>query len=322
MRYIITIFLAILFFSCDNELDLIAEKKEVPVVYGIIDQTDTAQYIRVERIFVDEEIKPELISQNPDSLYYEDIVVKLVRTLNGTEYELERVDGNLEGYVRDEGIFANTPNYLYKIRTEDIPMNEDEEIELRIEGIFEDRAVTSTANILEPPFLVSPQSGGFLAIEPNKRLNIGWTPKGEGVLYTVLFHINITETLSAQEPVDKRLTWIVTSGTEKRNIDELGQNFFSFLVGALEKNPSITRRLNSIEFELITGNESIADYIRVGRANLGITSSGEIPVFSNIEEGLGIFGATHTHLRTGLQLTQPSLDTLRNGPITAELNVQ
>ena len=56
MRYIVLVFVAFYFMSCDNELNLVAEKKETPVVYGLIDQADTAQYIRVERVFVDEEI--------------------------------------------------------------------------------------------------------------------------------------------------------------------------------------------------------------------------------------------------------------------------
>jgi len=105
-------------------------------------------------------------------------------------------------------------------------------------------------------------------------------------------------------------------------IEADGRDFYSFLSGALERNELITRELNSIEFELIAGGTSIQDYIRVGQANLGITSSGEIPVFTNLSEGLGIFGSTYTHYRTGINLTQISKDSLINSSITEGLNFQ
>ena len=321
MRYIVLVFVVMYFCSCDNDLDLTAENREVPVVYALIDQADTAQYIRVERIFIDQEVSGNIIAQNPDSLYYDDITVKLVRSLNGEEYILERVDGNLEGYVREEGLFAQAPNYLYKIKTEEIPLIANEEIELRIEGIYENRPITSRASLLEPPFLLNPMQDGLISFERNKKVNIGWTPKGEAVIYSAVFYFNISET-TLGSTVDKRLTWIVSSNTDKTNLEADGIDFFSFLAGALTKDVAITRRFNSAEFELISGNTSIADYIRVGQANIGITSSGEIPVLSNISEGLGIFGTTHTHRRTGIMLTNTTRDSLIDGSVTAALNFQ
>ena len=56
--------------SCDNELDTIEEYKDIPVVYGFISLSDTAQYIRIERAFVDPNQSALDLAQNPDSLYY------------------------------------------------------------------------------------------------------------------------------------------------------------------------------------------------------------------------------------------------------------
>lgn len=321
MKYIYFILSVFFFISCDNELDLVADNKEIPVVYGLLDQADTAQYIRVERVFVDSEISGTVLAQIPDSLYYDDISVKLIRVSNNAEYNLDRVDGNQEGYVRDEGVFANMPNYLYKIVTENIPLIEEEEYELRIEGIFEDRAVTSSATILEPPFLLNPMNGGLINFEPNRKINIGWTPKGDAEIYSAIFYFNVSE-IRAGEVTDKRLIWVVASNTDRSNLEADGNDFYSFLSGALTDDPDISRTFNSIEFELISGNQSIEDYIRVGQANLGITSSGEIPVLTNISDGLGVFGSTHTHKRSNIQLTQVSRDSLINGSITGDLNFQ
>ena len=103
------------FCACSNELDLTASYQDIPVVYGLISPQDTAHYLRIERGFIDEEIAPDVIAQNPDSLYYEDVMARLTRVSNGQSIEFIRVDGNDEGYPREDGAFANAPNYLYKI---------------------------------------------------------------------------------------------------------------------------------------------------------------------------------------------------------------
>ena len=200
-----------------------------------------------------------------------------------------------------------------------VTLVENEQIQLRIEGVFEDRTVASTTHIVEPPFLVFPQSGDKLGLIPGKSIGLGWNPRENSEIYTALFHVNITETLNDVD-TQKRLSWVVTENTDKRMIDADGEQFFSFLADNLEKNELIRRDLNSLEFELISGNSEIAEYIRVGQANLGITSSGEIPVLSNISNGLGVFAATHTHVRVNLVLNGESQDSLVSGRLTRDLN--
>ena len=63
MNKIIKSFVAIIvsvviFTACDNDFDLVTDKVEIPVVYAIINAADTAQYFRVERAFIDENISP------------------------------------------------------------------------------------------------------------------------------------------------------------------------------------------------------------------------------------------------------------------------
>ena len=67
---------ALLFTACDNELELIEDWKDIPIVYAILDPADTAHYIRVEKAFVDNEISGFELAGNPDSIYYENITVQ------------------------------------------------------------------------------------------------------------------------------------------------------------------------------------------------------------------------------------------------------
>jgi hypothetical protein len=110
--------LAILLSSCSNDFDLTAPWKDIPVVYAIISPADTAHYIRIEKAFLDPERSALEIAKIADSLYYPENTISVFLQKKGTTtlYPLTRVDGVKEGIVRDSGIFAQSPNWLYKIK--------------------------------------------------------------------------------------------------------------------------------------------------------------------------------------------------------------
>jgi len=321
MRYILLLLVSLFIISCDNELDLVAEFQETPVVYGIVDQGDSIQYIRVERAFVDKTTSANTIAQNPDSLYYEDITVKLVRVQTGDEYTLERVNGNDMGLQRDMGVFATDPNYLYMIRTDAMPLIEEEEIEIKIEGIFEDRAVTAGATLLRAPFFFAPPQDGIIGFIRNRKVNVGWNPKGDPTVYSAIYTFTVNE-MRDGITTTKKVDWVVERNTDKTILEIDGVDFYSFINGALEKDPNVTRTMGPATFTLIEGNETVADYIRVGQANIGITSSGEIPTFTNMSDGLGLFGSSISQTRSNLALNEITIDSLIMSPITADLNFE
>ncbi|NNL93551.1 MAG: hypothetical protein HKO66_15020, partial [Saprospiraceae bacterium] len=86
MKYIFGLILAAAFISCDNELNVVEDFKDIPVVYGFISMSDTAQYIRVERAFIDETESALVLAQNPDSLYYLNASVTLINNDSGMAY--------------------------------------------------------------------------------------------------------------------------------------------------------------------------------------------------------------------------------------------
>ena len=126
---------SLLLSGCKNELVTIESWKEIPVIYGILSLGDTATYIRVEKAFVDATKSPNDIAQIPDSLYSNDVTVSLIRTKNNERFNLTRVDGNTEGYKRDGGIFAQSPNYLYKAKNATLSMRGDEQWRIVIQRV-------------------------------------------------------------------------------------------------------------------------------------------------------------------------------------------
>ncbi len=327
MNKIIKVFVAILvssvvFTACDNDFDLVTEKVEIPVVYAIINAADTAQYFRVERAFIDENVSALEIAQNPDSLYYSNAVVTLTRVSTGDVWTMNEVDGNLEGYPRQNGAFATAPNTLYKLRTADIVLEPLEEYKLTID-IGENRPqVVATTELIKPPFLATPADEGGINIDPGRRFRIDWNSHASNAIYDAYVRFFYDET-EGSVTTSKSIDWNLLNNSAINGIDTKSTEFYDLIANSLVADPGITRQQKGASFTLVSGSREIFDYIRIGQANLGVTSSGEIPIYEgSLSYGLGLFASRYTELRDELVLTQLTRDTLSLGDRTADLNFQ
>lgn len=319
MRYLSIVLVALILSACSNEFDLNEPKVETPVVYAVFDPINTAQYFRIERTFLDPEVSANVIAQNPDSIYYQDLQVSISNLDKDITYQLIRVDGTDEGLVRDEGVFATIPNVLYKWDTEEIEFEPGESYQLKLDGIFEDRSVTATTVSIDRPFL-SIIDGGSLRFEEGKSRNFQWTPRDGNEVFSLRLFLEVVE-LNTQtfEETTRLLEWTLADAIPESVVQIDGIRFFQFLDAELEPVENVNRRLGKASIEITAGNEDIADLNRLAKANLGITASGEVPVFSNIAEGLGLFAAKNTYRAVDLTITFTAIDSLNNGRFTGDL---
>lgn len=311
------------FFSCSNDFDLTEGKVDIPVVYGVISDKDTATYIRVERAFSDEETSAFILAKDPALLYYDNIEVSIVHVKTGKSHPLKRVDGTLEGYQRAPGTFADAPNYLYKIKNNEINYVGKDDYRLVIKK-NDNTILTEATTTAITPYSVSsvstPNASAKLAFGYNTDFRIRWSGGAEGVIHDIKLLFHITEVRNNQS-VDTTITWNVARNLSRYEHSFKGQTFYEFMNGAFIKETNVERFFNSAELVIITGGQAVKDYISIGQANLGITSSGEIPIYTNLSNGgVGLFSAKTEFIRTDIELAPATLDSLRNGIFTKSLN--
>ena len=82
------------------------------------------------------------------------------------------------------------------------------------------------------------------------------------------------------------------------------------------------RVYRGLDFVIDAGGEDLWNYIQVGNANTGITSAQEIPRYTNISEGLGLFSSRSSLVAEGYGIHQRTRDSLIDGSITAHLNFE
>ncbi len=322
---------AFIFSSCSTDFELEAEWKDISIVYSFLSVQDTAHYVRVEKAFLEPGGNALEIAKVPDSIYYQDITVELLNLTSGKSFIMERVDGNEEGYPKEDGIFATEPNVLYKLRAEDAGLEEGDEV----------RVVINRGGIDEPAFaetriLGEIETNRFNPPETIRRTRynipviIAWTPDEYARIFDLRFIFHYLERLPGESNFSpKSATWVVNRSVfaPENNgglIDyEAGwESFYQALATQIPEVEGAERVFDRMDFQVTGAGEELYQFVRVSRANTGITSAQSIPTYSNVEGGLGIVTSRYTTVREGLILADEALDSLQTGIYTRNLNFQ
>lgn len=321
-QYIILLAAFIFTSSCSNDFDLIEAKKEIPVVYCLLDYKADAQYVRLERAFASPTTSALILAKNPDSLYYKNAIVSLIRTSKGVkkEFILNEVDGNQDGYPREDGIFATSPNKLYKISSAEMPLLPGDIVELKI-NIGEGDAVTSSTSIIKEVAPISPSLGGKVSFSDTQKDILKWNSFDEvgGSLHTLEMYFNYIEVVNGVES-KKSLRWPIAKNVDKESYTLAPGEFYTFLSANIPVDDKIVRYFEGIDYNIYSGDKNLAQFLLIGEANTGITGSGEIPTYSNLSRGLGIFGSKVSFNAKGMDLAVATRDLLTDGKLTKSLN--
>lgn len=302
---------------------------------GIANQLDT-QWIKINRTFLGEGNNLEYAGVRDSSEYKdEDFTKKVVQLLeNGNvASEFELISKTVSNKSVN-GIFYGPEQTLYYFIPPAGGLNQDSEYKLLLE--FRDKeSVEALTNVTKTNQL------NFQIPQPTTTITMATTTAGGNINYsssvqmrwqsaenvgiytaTLRFHYvektydnpqwTGTPTKVENKFVDFVLGTVDASETIAGTPVALtfsGQSFFTFLGNKIETNPNIRREIGFFDgsrtrcFDAIVtmGNEELSTYIAVNSPATGIVQ--ERPVYSNITNGLGLFGSRSTKKLTDLSLT-------------------
>lgn len=316
--------------SCSNDFDVTAPFKDIPIVYALLSKSDTAHYIRIEKAFLDPKTNAYQLAKVADSLYYPNTEVSLIDIASGDEFKLVKVDGNFEGYPREDGVFATSPNYLYKIKANAINLKAGAVYKLLIKPNFSDLVeATATTTILKNFTISSPAANASLKLDNYfKNIRVEWDDDKNAYLYNVSATYYYQET----EPggvvfQDKQKVQIIVKDLPRNpsalpDYDFAIGDLYKFLGGVLVVDPTIRRKFQSISIRVVAGGKEFNDIRLINVANSGLTGAQALPTYSNIKNGLGIFSSRSTAQVDNITFHPVSLDSLRNGIYTKLLGFE
>lgn len=323
--------LCLFILSCDNEIDILSGDKQIPIVYGIVDLSDTATYIRVEKSFADPNIPPIKLAEDPSILYYDNIIVRLSDVDNKERtYQLTRVDGNKEGYVREEGPFAEAPNYLYKIITDSLRFNSKTRAKIEIINTDKDSVMAyATTNIVDKIMIGFPTHGNTKALrlvpddEVMIRLESEFNPLEISYYIASLSYV-VNEYDEATDKLVRRVPQVIYSGkiVDRYDIEIPSKLFFTRLSNTFEPNPNVYRNIDSAYFQVDCFGLELNEYKNIQLLNSGITSSSIIPVYNNIDNGRGLFTSSGSDKSGPFRISQFTYNEINSYPGTENLSFE
>lgn len=317
-----------LFNNCSTDFDINAEWKDITVVYGLLNQADTIQYIKLNKGFLGNE-NAYVMALEPDSIFYQNAEVYL-EPLNDTTHIYDSY-GNVRriqllestDMPKDSGIFAYDYNKIY-YTTE--PLNPEYNYMLRI-NIPGKETISSTTSLIDELQVTKPGNNiihkvGLATSSGYLNYKVEWRAHEIGELYGLNLRCHYSEEYMG-EVVEKYFDWSQSSkrkflNDETMNLELDGMAFYNFVASQIE--PGIVgtyRRFLGIDFIFTVAGEELAMYIDVNGPSDGIVQ--ERPSFTNINNGIGVFSSRYIKTIPLVQLSPLSFDELSCGEITRHL---
>ena len=345
-KILFAILTVLIFYSCSTDFEINADWKDVTVVYGLLDQSDTVHYIKIGKAFLGDE-SALIMAQEPDSLYYD--------TANISAYLHELNVGNLVRVInlepdfslpKDSGIFFNNFQVIYKTNEY---LNEDYEYRLYIEKSNETEKITAVTPIVKD-FLVEKPNLLLFNIDFNFTDNqfgpdiIKFKTADNAKFYEVQIRFYYTE-IDKLNPLNKELKYVEWFLEQKEDEDASGGSiiysfsydgdaendtnqilsdggdFFKFVAAVIDENANVNRLAEYIDIEISAGGEDLYTYVEVNKPSIGIVQ--DRPEFSNIDPddiSTGIFSTRYNKVISEIPLDDQTIKDLACGVYTNHLN--
>ena len=341
-RLFIGFLLLISLFACDNDINIAADFQNIPVVFALVDAGEEVNYFRIERAFIDEDISPEILAQNPDSVFYgTNIQARVTNLRTDQTVILQRVNLEDEGIEREEGPFLTSPNIAYRLNTADLDIQTNETLRFQLIGPNEQVLTEGTTQVVGQHEIGS-QPTNPLDIKYGRALSLTIrSDEQAAVFYDLRLIFNYTEESINNPGVieNKSEVWLVESELPRKtssstggstfqrqttfNIED-GREFYEFLAANIDADPNITRTFLGVDLQYDAGAVDLFNFINIGQANTGITSGQIIPSFTNLSnDAVGLFSSRITTRNIdSYGLRTEARDSLRDGVLTGPLNFQ
>ncbi len=312
----------VFFTSCNNDLDIVAPYKDTTVVYCLIDLNDTVHYVRIHKAFLGADNAYEM-AQYTDSFYHKNVLsVKLERWKNNQLYGVINFTRD-SSIAKDTGVFANTPNIIYKSESCNL-LSADSKYRLVVRNSETGSVVTSVTQMIQPTLIANPSSG-TINLYPGPFV-IRIASGKHGKIYDIKARFNYIEQQKNNPNIteNKSVVWNITqvttvsdAGSELINYAVGKDDFYQFCKSSIKVDNNVVRYSGKLDFYFTAGDQAMYEYLRINNAS-GVNASNGL-LFTNIENGLGIFASRRTEISLGKSMAGNSIGYLISGPLTSQL---
>ncbi len=317
MKNIIIVFLlisSILFISrCSTDFDMYADYKDVTIIYSMADVSSDTTWVKITKAYTGPG-NALLMAQNPDSSNYPyKLDASLVGIKNGTNLEPIILDTLTihnkpitDTIINDDGdtTIINpfySPDQLVYFGVGEL--DKDAEYTLTINK--KDDVLTASTNLVNNFSVSRPVNRIAFSDSPTSPDGkIEWYSTDNGIRYEVSLRFNYSELLPGQnDTLHQHVDWflgvvVAKTGNGDEELEEtyFGPEFYDLLESELEVIPNVERWADNVDITIACGSQVLATYLDINSGAGSLLD--EVPVYSNISGGSGIFASRYTTVKS------------------------
>ena len=310
-------------FSCSTNFNVNAPYKEENAVYGLLEIHNNAQIIKIGKVFQNGNgVSASQAAKQMDSLYQKDsLQVTLSDNITGATTRLIKFYNT----QKQPGYFASPGQYLYTTPAGFVldHLHAYQLLVYDTKTKAQSQATTFVVNDIQP---IHPYHGASIGLDltPTHYYNVSFGPGNNAVTYDVNIYIPVREYRISDSALVKSDTLVynvttaypVIPGTTVAKAFQ-GIQFYQFIGASLKVDPTVFRKMDSLDFEITGAATDFANYIQVNQPTQGIVQ--KKPDYTNITNGVGIFSS---RLITNIKapLTGSAYGLLNTSPYSQGLN--
>ena len=299
------------FNSCKEDVELVGEFKETAVIYGLLDQSESTHFIKINRAFIGPGNALE-IAQIPDSSYFSSVNATITEFLNNTKtgkswilkdtiINTKETNGAFYApteklyYFDDSSLGGLNPNAIYKLEIIIYKGTNKEFIVTGETGLV--NGITSGQSSQNAAFDFVNSSDGKL-----KATNVSISNTGNASVINASIKIEFDEYQNSTIVNPVSFIWntgeseVQSNSTFSTSIH--GQMFYDLIKTNTTSNTIITKRkLKSMSTILTGGSEEFNNYINTNKPSNSLAQTK--PNYTNLKISndnyvIGIFSSRQT----------------------------
>ena len=306
-------------FSCQKEFTVTSEKQESYAVYCILNLKDSAQYVRINRIFLSSD-DPAQYFQAPDSvnIHTEDFEVSLQPFTEGNPENIILLHPS-EDHQKEDGLFSTLnyktfktsqyllPNRIYQLSIRNLMTGFEMHAET---GLLGSRTIENTFK--ETRYFDINQYYPEL-IDYDGDLTPG---QWDRIIQRFLYY-----EYSGDKVMMKYVDWRRDSEKSAEAIMDtaayqLSDEFLQYLAAQIQPDSLVKRKAVGVDKILVLNDVMLTTYIDYTEDQ----SSGHyIPQLTNFDLGTGILASRYYYTYFAMKLKKQTIDTLAYGRFTGDL---
>ncbi len=315
-----------LFSMCSTEMDLLDDWKETTVVYGMLDQSQTTQYIRIQKAFLGPNNAYDMAQQYDSINYVNGLDVRMERLTNNDGVDATIILQPDTFYNKQPGDFYAPMYVAYSFTPPTGWLSTSYRYRLVVNNASTGNEASATTRIVSNYDIIQPNFGtiGFASNNANYKVEIKWDPATNAKRYQVMAYFYYTE-IDINMVGTSKVTngWFIAdqeptgSQVADESVKFEPDGFYRFVASEIHPdNNIIERRSDSVKFYVYACGEELNDYMNINGPSSSIAQ--ERPQYTNIDNGLGVFSARTSASRSYV-LANQSVDSLSRGRFTCTL---